>query len=334
MPEATGLETGSVPAHPGLTTPPRFGPRLYAFDTSSVVHLRSSLCHLSDPVLPGPFPFVLTTVAFDHRRRRRFETCSCQLVPRGLSLLPHQLFSCAQSHLIGPLCTRGAQSLANRLRFLDAKIYTTTRPPGCVSFPWICAGEDHSRGLRQSSGPSREPVRGELIIFAWAAVFRLVRPKNSAETRWSIEPQGLLKDSPLCDDATPIAAYRGRRLDEPTPAGCDRIPPGRESHTPGTTRWQTQALHRRPAHSAGAQSQARRPTPPGEISHPRHSRYPAPLVSCPDRQKVDLSQGQSPRSTTRRCDAGKTRGQTAPRKSNLGQQAHRGSLGQSRIQVE
>src|ERR1035438_6332564 len=33
------------------------------------------------------------------------------------------------------------------------------------------------------------------------SVFKRVRPKNSAETRWSIEPQGLLKDSPLCDDA-------------------------------------------------------------------------------------------------------------------------------------
>ena len=47
-----------------------------------------------------------------------------------------------------------------------------------------------------------------------------VRPKNSAETRWRIEPQGLLKDSPLCDDSTPIPAHRGRRLDEPTPTGC------------------------------------------------------------------------------------------------------------------
>src|ERR1022692_1087083 len=102
-----------------------------------------------------------------------------------------------------------------------------------------------------------------------------VRPKNSAEVRWKIEPQALLKDSPLCDDATPIPAHRGRRLDEPTPAGCDRIPPGRKSHSPGTTRWQTPALHRRSAHPAGAQSQARRSAPPWEIGHTRHSRYPA-----------------------------------------------------------
>jgi hypothetical protein len=30
-----------------------------------------------------------------------------------------------------------------------------------------------------------------------------VRPKNSAETRWRIEPQGLLKDSRLCDAMAP-----------------------------------------------------------------------------------------------------------------------------------
>ena len=47
--------------------------------------------------------------------------------------------------------------------------------------------------------------------------FDRVRPKNSAEVRWKIEPQGFLNDSPLCDDATPIPAHRGRRLDEPTP---------------------------------------------------------------------------------------------------------------------
>src|ERR1022692_4386088 len=119
-----------------------------------------------------------------------------------------------------------------------------------------------------------------------------VRPKNSAEVRWRIEAQGLLKDSPLCDEATPIAAYRCRRLDQPIPTSCHRIPPGRESHSPGSTRWQTQALHRRPAHSASAQSQTPRPTPPGEIGHPRYSRYP-PLVPCPGRQKVDLSPGRT-----------------------------------------
>src|ERR1022692_3487113 len=105
-----------------------------------------------------------------------------------------------------------------------------------------------------------------------------VLPKNSAEITWRIEPKRLLKDPPLCDDATPIPPDLCRRLDEPTPTGCYRIPPGRESHSPGTTRWQTQALHRRPAHPAGAQSQARRPAPPWEIGHTRHSRYLAPLV--------------------------------------------------------
>ena len=43
-----------------------------------------------------------------------------------------------------------------------------------------------------------------------------VLPKNSAEITWRIEPKGLLKDSPLCDDATPIPPDLCRRLDEPT----------------------------------------------------------------------------------------------------------------------
>jgi hypothetical protein len=124
-------------------------------------------------------------------------------------------------------------------------------------------------------------------------------PKNSAEIKWKIEPEGLLKDSPLYDDSTLIPPDIGRRLDEPTPTDGHRIPSGRESHSPGTTRWQTQALHRRPAHPAGSESQARRPAPPWEIGHARHSRYPALLVPCPGRQKVDLCQVQSPRSTIR-----------------------------------
>src|SRR3984957_17718268 len=62
---------------------PRFRHRPYAFDMSSVVPLRSSSCQSPDLVLPRPFPSVLTTMAFDHSRRRWFGTCSCQPVPRG-----------------------------------------------------------------------------------------------------------------------------------------------------------------------------------------------------------------------------------------------------------
>src|ERR1022692_1105804 len=83
--------------------------RSYAFDTSSVVPLRSSSCQSPDPVLSRPFPSVLTTMAFDHSRRRWFGTCSCQPVPRGL--IPHR----SSSYAHGPfsaLCARGAQSSA------------------------------------------------------------------------------------------------------------------------------------------------------------------------------------------------------------------------------
>jgi hypothetical protein len=61
-----------------------------------VVPLRSSFCQSPDPVLPGPFPPVLTTMAFDHSHRRWFGTCSCQPVPRG------RPSSVKQLHTLGP----------------------------------------------------------------------------------------------------------------------------------------------------------------------------------------------------------------------------------------
>ena len=56
----------------------------------------TSSCQSPDPVLPGPFPPVLTTMAFDHSRRRWFGTCSCKPVPRGLPS------SFKQLHTLGP----------------------------------------------------------------------------------------------------------------------------------------------------------------------------------------------------------------------------------------
>ena len=49
-----------------------------------MVPLRSSSCLSPDLVLARPFPSALTTVAFDHSRRRWFGTCSCKPIPRGL----------------------------------------------------------------------------------------------------------------------------------------------------------------------------------------------------------------------------------------------------------
>src|ERR1700690_482581 len=74
----------------------RFRHRPYAFDTSSVVPLRSSFCRPPDPVLPGPFPSALPTMAFDHSRRRGFGTCPCKPAPRGLPS------SIKQLHTLGP----------------------------------------------------------------------------------------------------------------------------------------------------------------------------------------------------------------------------------------
>src|SRR4029077_1323195 len=79
--EATWPETGLVHAYPGTTTPSRFRPHLVYVSTRrqwfTFVHL--SITYLIRS-FAGPFPSVLTTVAFDHRRRRRFGTRSCQLV--------------------------------------------------------------------------------------------------------------------------------------------------------------------------------------------------------------------------------------------------------------
>src|SRR5271166_1429971 len=94
-------ETGLVHAYPGTTTPSRFRPHLVYVSTR---HQWFTFVHLSVTYLirsiAGPFPSVLTTVAFGHRRRRRFGTRSCQPVPRGL-FFPHRLCSCAtdEAHL-------------------------------------------------------------------------------------------------------------------------------------------------------------------------------------------------------------------------------------------
>ena len=91
-PSVNRLRRGSSRSNDSL----RFRHRPYAFDTSSVVPLRSSSCQSPDLVLPRPFPSVLTTMAFDHSRRRWFGTCSCQPVPRGLPS------SIKQLHTLGP----------------------------------------------------------------------------------------------------------------------------------------------------------------------------------------------------------------------------------------
>src|SRR6516225_5748860 len=93
MPEAAWPETGLVHTYPGTITPSRFRPQLVYFSTRhqwfTFVHL--SVTYLIRSIV-GPFPSVLTTVAFDHCRRRRFGTCSLQPVPRGL--FPYRLCSC------------------------------------------------------------------------------------------------------------------------------------------------------------------------------------------------------------------------------------------------
>lgn len=54
-----GQSTGTPRPYPGVTTSPRFRRHSYAFDTSSVVHLRSALRSIPDEVIAPPFPTCL-----------------------------------------------------------------------------------------------------------------------------------------------------------------------------------------------------------------------------------------------------------------------------------
>src|SRR5947199_10826016 len=104
---------------------------------SSVVPLRSSSCQSPDLFLPRPFPSVLTTMAFDHSRRRWFGTCSCKPVPRGLPSSVKQL------RTLGPLrpFVLVAHSRRHTGRTCDPVVPTPcpTRRAGCSTAAVIVA---------------------------------------------------------------------------------------------------------------------------------------------------------------------------------------------------
>src|SRR5579871_457266 len=104
----------------------RFRHRPYAFDTSSVVPLRSSSCQSPDLVLPRPFSPVLTTMVFDHSHRRWFGTRSCQPVPRGLPS------SIKQLHTLGHL--RPFALVAHNHRRI-APVWRPSTAPGHAGTP-------------------------------------------------------------------------------------------------------------------------------------------------------------------------------------------------------
>src|ERR1039457_1952536 len=87
---------------------------------SSVVPLRSSFCQSPDLVLSRPFPSALTTMAFDHSRRRWFETCSCKPVPRGRPSSVEQLHTLSP---FGPL--RSWRTIVSMIKNQPGK-YTLT----------------------------------------------------------------------------------------------------------------------------------------------------------------------------------------------------------------
>src|ERR1035441_5779926 len=112
----------------------RFRHRPYAFDTSSVVPLRSSSCQAPDLVLPRPFPSVLTTMAFEPQPPKVVWNLLLPAGSEGPSLIDQ-----AVTH-IGPssaLCARGALAsaklkMAALAPMLSASKRTATATkPGC-----------------------------------------------------------------------------------------------------------------------------------------------------------------------------------------------------------
>ncbi len=60
---------------------------LLALDPQLVCYtLQSSSCLIPDLVIARPFPSALTTMVFDHSRRRWFGACPCRPVPVGIEL--------------------------------------------------------------------------------------------------------------------------------------------------------------------------------------------------------------------------------------------------------
>ncbi len=107
-----------------------FGLHLTILDTSTVVPFRSSSCQSPDPILAGPFPYALTTMAFDHSRQRRFEINSCKPVSRGL---PHQFGSYALEGLAAPSARGTHKSSCRKLTFPKLR-----KSGSLCDFGWNC----------------------------------------------------------------------------------------------------------------------------------------------------------------------------------------------------
>src|SRR5262249_12877074 len=76
------------------------------------------------------------------------------------------------------------------------------------------------------------------------------------------------------------------RLDQPTAARCDRLPPGGESRPPRTARTETAAIHQRSAHSVGREGEA--PASAGAPGGQVHCQpgHPTWLASAGDRSAI------------------------------------------------
>src|SRR5216683_412331 len=220
----------------------RFRHRPYAFDTSSVVPLRSSSCQSPDLVLPRPFPSVLTTMAFDHSRRRWFGTCSCQPVPR---VRPSSI---KQLHTLGP----------PRPFALVAHSHRRSAPAGHQPFALAHAGRKTRRRTSANTGWPVMARLPHLAAFPSSAgsiyclhpaphsAQRLAPPTTSGSTSEPIGPRPACVGTPAAGSAesnrnSPSGPRRTRldtrpvsdRVSPPAP-GAPIAPVGTHTSNPGS----------------------------------------------------------------------------------------------------
>ena len=82
----------------------RFRHQLPIYDTTMMIHLRSSLSVPPDAIHAAPFPATLTTRALYSSSLQWFEACACTPTPRGQTLINGKVTHDSQS--FGASCSR------------------------------------------------------------------------------------------------------------------------------------------------------------------------------------------------------------------------------------
>src|ERR1017187_2783458 len=193
----------------------RFRHRPYAFDTSSVVPLRSSSCQAPDLVLPRPFPSVLTTMAFEPQPPKVVWNLLLQAGSEGPTLIDQAVTHIGSS---SALCARGAQSPANRrrrnLRDVDRRHHRGASDSDASA---AAARQDPADGARQSGANRRQREQrrgGEKYLLPAKPVARKTRQGCAGDATQQEAARGKLglrsvqREVPLQEHDRPIDARR------------------------------------------------------------------------------------------------------------------------------